>query len=98
MALGDAVAAWPKLTTGELMWNVVLVFLLVQIGRFLYGGVRIRWKFRQLQAQGIVSIWPLEPHLTWKAVRISLTPVSSEYRGTVFLVSRSLATDQEIGK
>lgn len=63
MALSDAVAVWPKLTTGELIWNVVLVLLFVQIGRFLYSGVRIRWKFRQLQAQGIVSIWPLESHL-----------------------------------
>lgn len=56
MALRDAMAVWPKLTTRELILNVVLILLLVQVGRFIYSGVRIRLKFRQLRAQGVVRI------------------------------------------
>lgn len=54
MAVRDAVAAWPKFTTNELIVNVVVILLLAQVVRFLYGGVRIRLKFSQLRAQGFV--------------------------------------------
>lgn len=56
MAVKDAVAAWPDFTSKKLIVNVVIILFLVQVIRFLYSGVRIRVKFSQLQAQGIVRI------------------------------------------
>lgn len=56
MALRDAVAVWPRSSPKDLVVNVVLILLVVQVVRFLYSGIRIRLRFRQLQAQGIVCI------------------------------------------
>lgn len=56
--MADAVTMRPKLPTQELIVNIVLIVVLVQVVRFLYSGVRIRLKIRQLQAQGIVCCSP----------------------------------------
>ncbi|KAJ4395993.1 hypothetical protein N0V93_000209 [Gnomoniopsis smithogilvyi] len=51
--LQDAVAAWPLFSSKGLVVNVVLILMLVQVIWFLYSGIRIRLRFRKLQAQGI---------------------------------------------
>lgn len=54
MAIGNVVAVWLNIAPQQLIVKGLIVVFLFQAIRFLYSGLVIRLKFRQLKAQGHV--------------------------------------------